>query len=115
MGSVCGGMEGMERMLGCWGDKKKETGWRRGCCVCTVSLCPVSPSLIGGGYLLSHFRSTIGAVRFNFSVRNGKRWIPHTITTFVSLFFMAPALTWALVLSDSGSIVSLGDATCGSK
>ena len=35
----------------------------------------------GGGYLLSHFRSTIGVVRFNFSVRNGKRWIPHAITT----------------------------------
>ena len=34
-----------------------------------------------GGYLLSHFRSTIGAVRLNFSVRNGKRWNPHTITT----------------------------------
>ena len=35
----------------------------------------------GGGYLLSHFRSTIGVMRFNFSVRNGKRWIPHAITT----------------------------------
>ena len=39
---------------------------------------------LGGGYLLSHFRSTIGVVRLNFSVRNGKRWIPHAITT---LFF----------------------------
>ena len=37
----------------------------------------------GGGYLLSHFRSTIGVVRLNFSVRNGKRWIPHAITTLV--------------------------------
>ena len=37
----------------------------------------------GGGYLLSHFRSTIGVVRFNFSVRNGKRWIPHAIATLV--------------------------------
>ncbi len=25
----------------------------------------------GGGYLLSHFRSIIGVVRFHFSVRNG--------------------------------------------
>ena len=36
-----------------------------------------------GGYLLSHFRSTIGVVRFNFSVRNGKRWSPHAITTLM--------------------------------
>ena len=39
--------------------------------------------LLGGGYLLSHFRSTIGVVRLNFSVRNGKRWDPHAITTLV--------------------------------
>ena len=32
-------------------------------------------------YLLSHFRSTIGVVRLNFSVRNGKRWDPHAIIT----------------------------------
>ena len=37
--------------------------------------------LLGGGYLLSHFRSTIGVVRLNFSVRNGKRWDPHAMTT----------------------------------
>ena len=42
--------------------------------------------LLGGGYLLSHFRSTIGVVRLNFSVRNGKRWDPHAITTLVHLF-----------------------------
>ena len=42
-------------------------------------------SLLGGGYLLSHFRSTIGVVRLNFSVRNGKRWIPHAITTLMRL------------------------------
>ena len=40
-----------------------------------------SDSLLGGGYLLSHFRSTIGVVRLNFSVRNGKRWDPHAMTT----------------------------------
>ena len=39
---------------------------------------------IGGDYLLSHFRSTIGVVRLNFSVRNGKRWDPHAIITLVS-------------------------------
>ena len=38
-----------------------------------------------GGDLLSHFRSTIGVVRFNFSVRNGKRWSPHAIATLVQL------------------------------
>ena len=43
----------------------------------------MSGSRRGGGDLLSHFRSTIGAVRFNFSVRNGKRWSPHAITTLV--------------------------------
>ena len=39
---------------------------------------------LGGDYLLSHFRSTIGVVRLNFSVRNGKRWDPHAITTLMT-------------------------------
>ena len=56
------------------GDKKKKEGQ------IALSL------LLGGGYLLSHFRSTIGVVRLNFSVRNGKRWDPHAITTLVHLF-----------------------------
>ena len=38
-----------------------------------------------GGYLLSHFRSTIGVAGFNFSVRNGKRWSPRAIATLISL------------------------------
>ena len=42
-------------------------------------------SRIGGGYLLFHFRSTIGVAGFNFSVRNGKRWSPRAITTLVRL------------------------------
>ncbi len=45
--------------------------------------CFCHPAHRGGGYLLSHFRSTIGVVRFNFSVRNGKRWNPHAIATLV--------------------------------
>ena len=49
--------------------------------------------LLGGGYLLSHFRSTIGVVRLNFSVRNGKRWDPHAITT-LSLPFSADPGHW---------------------
>ncbi len=40
---------------------------------------------IGGGYLLFHFRSIIGVTRFNFSVRNGKRWSPRAMATLVSL------------------------------
>ena len=40
--------------------------------------------LVRGGYLLSHFRSTIGVTRLNFSVRNGKRWDPRAMTTLVS-------------------------------
>ena len=42
----------------------------------------------GGGYLLSHFRSTIGVAGFNFSVRNGKRWSPRAMATLV--FFLCP-------------------------
>ena len=45
-----------------------------------------------GGDLLSHFRSTIGVVRFNFSVRNGKRWSPHAIDHLSSL--SVPARLW---------------------
>ena len=41
----------------------------------------ITPLFKNGGYLLSHKRSTIGAVGLNFSVRNGKRWNPDTITT----------------------------------
>ncbi len=32
-------------------------------------------------YSPTWFRSTIGAIGLNFSVRNGKRWIPNAITT----------------------------------
>ena len=46
----------------------------------------IAPRGLGGDDLLSHFRSTIGAVRLNFSVRNGKRWIPHAVVT-LSFFF----------------------------
>ena len=33
---------------------------------------------------LPHLRSTIGATRLNFSVRNGKRWSPCAITTLIN-------------------------------
>ena len=35
--------------------------------------------------LLTLLRSTIGVTRLNFSVRNGKRWIPRAIATLISL------------------------------
>ena len=52
-------------------DKKERDGGR----VSSVSL------KISGGYLLSHRNSTIGVTGLNFSVRNGKRWIPGAIAT----------------------------------
>ena len=42
--------------------------------------------LEGGDDLLSRFRSTIGAMKLNFSVRDGKRWILHAIITLISLW-----------------------------
>ena len=38
----------------------------------------------GGDYLLFRFRSTIGVIRFNFSVRNGKRWSPYAVFALIS-------------------------------
>ena len=52
---------------------------------------------VWGGYLLSHFRSTIGAAGFNFSVRNGKRWNPRAIAALVFVSTLLPALGDALV------------------
>ena len=43
-------------------------------------------ALEGGDDLLSRFRSTIGAMKLNFSVRDGKRWILHAIITLISLW-----------------------------
>ena len=48
---------------------------------------------IGGGYLLSHFRSTIGAAGFNFSVRNGKRWNPRAMAALVLFAVSAVFMT----------------------
>ena len=64
---------------------------------------------VGGGYLLSHFRSTIGVVRLNFSVRNGKRWDPHAITTLVRFqcarhfwLFAAPVIRLKEISGNAG-------------
>ena len=45
--------------------------------------------------LLSRFRSTIGVTRFNFSVRNGKRWSPCAITALFSSLQLTIFLTYA--------------------
>ena len=50
-----------------------------------LRLSGASPSPVGGGYLLSHSRSTIGVAGLNFSVRDGKRWNPRAIAAFVRL------------------------------
>ena len=46
----------------------------------------ISLRLKGGDYLLFRFRSTIGVIRFNFSVRNGKRWSPYAVFALISSF-----------------------------
>ena len=45
----------------------------------------LSRLVLSGGCLLSHLRSTIGVTGLNFSVRDGKRWIPGAITTLMCL------------------------------
>ena len=67
---------------------------------CVVSSSRASSSE-GGGYLLSRFRSTIGVAGLNFSVRDGKRWIPRAITTLV--FFLSPG---------PGAAVAAGGVRC---
>ena len=42
---------------------------------------------VSGDCLLSRFRSTIGATGLNFSVRNGKRWIPRAVIALMSSFY----------------------------
>ena len=73
---------------------------------------------VGGGYLLSHFRSTIGVVRLNFSVRNGKRWDPHAITTLVRFqcarhlwLFVAPVIRLKEISGNAGLNPSLEQAS----
>ena len=52
-----------------------------------IARCPGFPSW--GGDLLSRFRSTIGAAWLNFSVRDGKRWIPRAVPALISFFLAA--------------------------
>ena len=54
-----------------------------------IARCPGFPSW--GGDLLSRFRSTIGAAWLNFSVRDGKRWIPRAVPALI-FFFLAAGL-----------------------
>ena len=66
----------------------------------------------GGGYLLSHFRSTIGVAGFNFSVRNGKRWNPRAITTLI--FFVTGTHFWRSTAYKVGKNRLLSEPTIGS-
>ena len=46
--------------------------------------CPKVPGgCLRGGYLLSRFRSIIDVARFNFSVRDGKRWSPRAMAALI--------------------------------
>ena len=58
---------------------------------------------IRGGYLLSHFRSTIGAAGFNFSVRNGKRWNPRAMN-HLSIFQSTRIFGERLGAASTGSL-----------
>ena len=44
-------------------------------------------------------RSTIDAVGLNFSVRNGKRWIPNAITTLISFVLYVKTFDWTTAKS----------------
>ena len=57
-------------------------------CVFLNAAVAVQPALKYGAYLLSRFRSTIGAAGLNFSVRDGKRCGPGAIGT--RIFYVTP-------------------------
>ena len=44
-------------------------------------------------------RSTIDVVGLNFSVRNGKRWIPNAITTLISFVLYVKTFDWTTAKS----------------
>ena len=52
---------------------------------------------LSGGCLLSHLRSTIGVTGLNFSVRDGKRWIPGAITTLIRLQSSLYSVTFNII------------------
>ena len=57
----------------------------------------LSRLLLSGGCLLSHLRSTIGVTGLNFSVRDGKRWIPGAITTLIRLQSSLYSVTFNII------------------
>ena len=71
------------------GRRNEQAGWTEGLMGSSGkkkrpgSIGGLIPASERGGCLLSHFRSTIGAAGFNFSVRNGKRWNPRAIAALV--------------------------------
>ena len=81
LGALAPGMPVPRLEAGVW--SRRETAGPGSVRLSGPGRCPWG--LIGGGYLLSHFRSTIGAAGFNFSVRNGKRWNPRAMAALISL------------------------------
>ena len=52
-----------------------------------------------GAYLLSRFRSIIGAPGFNFSVRNGKRWSPRAVAALMPFAVVSVCVAGAAAAS----------------
>ncbi len=76
--------KGREARKGEGGDGAKRERGKEGAKRVPAGQTLVRPAdLKGGGYLLSRFRSTIGAAGFNFSVRDGKRWSPRAVPALV--------------------------------
>ena len=73
------------------------------------------PDCEGGGYLLSHFRSTIGVAGFNFSVRNGKRWNPRAVTTLVFSLFPVVAISQATGVVEEADFLEADTRSTQSK
>ena len=65
--------------------------------------CPLTPLMKTAATYSPTVRSTIGAARLNFSVRDGKRWIPRAIATWMPF----KTLTGATRENEPGG----GDAT----
>ena len=70
----------------------KKAQWQ-GCGMCDVEKAKAPSSFLTRGLPLKRrlptlplLRSTIGVTRLNFSVRNGKRWNPRAITTWIRLW-----------------------------
>ena len=73
---------------------KTESAFIIECCFCLHSL-----ALKRRLSTLPLLRSTIDVVGLNFSVRNGKRWIPNAITTLISFILFIKTFDWTTTKS----------------